>query len=305
MRRLCVALILLAAVGCGGSSSPPVSPSPSTASPIALTDFSGLWTGTYTFTTCTGERHCDLRIGTSQDFGLRLEQAGSGVHGLFTWSDFAAEISGDVRDDGSVTLSGEAPKASEKDWGMTVSRIALRLSPERALQGTIAYQTHPGLNLAEFAGSMAAEGQIGSTRREDLRAFVATVDGTWNGRFAIRGCTPPGGAPFCNPHEDQETAAVELSLLRSGDALTGTFVDGTRRVPVTGRILGNSISLSGETDAPESGSTTRVRIAGFDGTIDSLGRLNGKFVYEFLSPSAAPTFGETANAEMWQVVRVR
>ena len=50
---------------------------------------------------------------------------------------------------------------------------------------------------------------------------------------------------------------------------------------------------------------TRVRIAGFDGTIDSLGRLNGKFVYEFLSPSAAPTFGETANAEMWQVVRVR
>ena len=46
-------------------------------------------------------------------------------------------------------------------------------------------------------------------------------------------------------------------------------------------------------------------IAGFDGTIDSLGRLNGKFVYEFLSPSAAPTFGETANAEMWQVVRVR
>ena len=210
MRRLCVALILLAAVGCGGSSSPPASPSPSTASPIALTDFSGLWTGTYTFTTCTGERHCDLRIGTSQDFGLRLEQAGSRVHGLFTWSDFAAEISGDVRDDGSVTLSGEAPKASEKDWGMTVSRIALRLSPERALQGTIAYQTHPGLNLAEFAGSMAAEGQIGSTRREDLRAFVATVDGTWNGRFAIRGCTPPGGAPFCNPHEDQETAAVEL-----------------------------------------------------------------------------------------------
>ena len=99
MRRLSVALILLAAVGCGGSSSPPASPSPSTASPIALTDFSGLWTGTYTFTTCTGERHCDLRIGTSQDFGLRLEQAGSRVHGLFTWSDFAAEISGDVRDD--------------------------------------------------------------------------------------------------------------------------------------------------------------------------------------------------------------
>jgi len=262
-----------------------------------------MWTGTY-YTGCTGERHCGLRIGTAQDFGLRLEQSGSRVHGLFTQWEFAAELSGDVRDDGSVTLTGEAPQASEKDSGMTVSRIALHLSAERSIQGTIAYQTRLGIQFAEFNPGMAAEGEIVSVRRDDLRSFAAIVDGKWTGRFAIRGCTPAGATRSCYPHEDREAPPLELTLVRSGDTLAGTFVDGAQRVPMTGRIIGNTMSLSGEAEMPVSGGASRLRIAGFTGTIDSLGRLTGTFTYELLYPAAAPTLGETANAELWQVVRV-
>ena len=304
MRRPCAVLMLLAAVGCGGGSKTPASPSPTPASPTAFADFSGMWSGTYKYTSCTGERHCNLRIGTSQDFGLRLEQTGSRVHGLFTQWAYAAELSGEVRDDGSVTLSGEAPKASEKDTGMTVSGIVLRLSADRLIQGTIAYQTHSAIQFTEFTPGLTAEGEIASVRRDDLRAFVAIVDGKWSGRFAIRGCTPPGGAPYCNPHEDREAPVFELTLTRSGDSLSGTFLDGPRRVPLTGRIAGNSVSLAGEIDTAEAGGVSRFRITGFNGSIDSLGRLSGTFVYEYLSPPASATFGETATAELWQVVRV-
>jgi len=305
MRHVGVAVLAIASVlsGCGGSSSVPSSPSPGPSS-AAATDFTGLWTGSYKVTSCGGQRHCDLAVGTLRDFGLRLGQTGSRVRGLFTQMGFAAEISGDLRVDGSVVLSGEARRASQKDSGMTVSRIVLRMSGDRTLQGSVAYEIQPGVLFEEFAGAPSGEGEIATVRRDDLRAFVETVDGKWSGRFAIRGCTPPGGARFCNPHEDQEAPAFELTLARSGDSLSGTFVDGPRRVPVTGRIAGNSISLAGESDTAESGAGTRLRITGLNGSIDSLGRLNGTFVYEYLSPASAATFGETATAELWQVVRV-
>jgi len=301
LRRLCVAFLLLAAA-CGGSTSP-ASPTPTTAPPAAFADFSGLWTGSYNYTSCLGDHHCNLRIGTSQAFDLRIDQTGSRVRGLFTQWEFAAELSGDVRDDGTVTLSGEAPQASEKDSGMTVSRIVLRLSADRVLQGTIAYQTRSGIQYAEFSPGLTVEGEIASARREDLRAFVAIVDGTWSGRFAIRGCTPVGGSPFCTPHEDRETARLELTLSRSGESLSGTLAIGADRIPVTGRIAGTTVALSGETDVTASGGPGHVRVTSLNASIDSLGRLVGTFRYESVFPAAAPTSGETANAELWQVVR--
>lgn len=78
MRRSVVAIGLVLGA-CGGA---PSARSSTPASP-AVAQFAGLWSGSYKLTSCSGERHCVLYVGTSRTFELRLQQAGGHVEGLF------------------------------------------------------------------------------------------------------------------------------------------------------------------------------------------------------------------------------
>ena len=69
-------------------------------------------------------------------------------------------------------------------------------------------------------------------------------------------------------------------------------------------MSGSSITLSGESFTVVSGGTTVIRLTEWTGSVDALGRMRATFRYEFAYPFGAPTLGESATAELWQVVKV-
>jgi hypothetical protein len=301
MRKL-IAVTLLALAACSRTPSSPSTPAAPPPVPVALADFSGLWAGAFRLTSCTGERHCFILIGTQRPFTMRLRQTGAQVRGLFTASGYTADVSGAVLKDGSVELTGSGPAASAQDGSIRVPGVSLRLTPDRELAGTIGYETTPNPYGAEFALPASAAGDIVSATRTDLQIFAATVDGLWRGRSVIRSCVPTG--TYCYPNQKDEVVEVQLSLGRSGDAVSGTFRSGSLSVPVVGRIAGTSITLSGESSSASSGGSSSMRLTSWTGSIDEFGRMTGTFQYEYRYPAAAPTLGESASAELWQVLKV-
>jgi len=301
MRRLIVAASFVLAA-CGRTPSAPSTTPSAPLTPVAAADFSGLWTGSFRLTSCAGDRHCGILMGTTRTFTLRLRQSGSQVQGLFTQSIYAADVAGEVLKDGTVLVSGSAPAANTMDGSMRVTGLALRATPTRALEGTVAYETEPSAPAIGVEFRTTISGDVVSITRSDLQTFAAAVDGTWSGRFAVRSCVPPARSLYCYPYGDQEMVNLELSLTRSGDAVTGTFGSGSNRVPVSGRISGSSISLSGESLV--SGGTTVIRVSAWNGSVDGFGRMRGTFRFDFGYPSGAPTLGESAAAELWQVVKI-
>jgi hypothetical protein len=115
---------------------------------------------------------------------------------------------------------------------------------------------------------------------------------------------PANASAYCYPNEDQEVAEVRLSLTRSGDTLTGTFTSLSYSVPVTGRIDGTTVTLSGEALSPASGGSGLTRLSSWKGVLDEFGRMTGTFQFHFAFPSDAPTIGESATAELSQVLKV-
>jgi hypothetical protein len=301
MRRLIAAACLVLAACSRTPSSPSSSPSPAPVSPAAA-DYSGLWTGTYRFKTCSGERHCVLYIGTTRDFSLRVQQSGSRAHALLTLGGLAVDVDGVVGADGALTLSGFAPAAAVIDTAVGAN-LSLRMGPGRTLTGSIDYRTEPPARYLDVAGALVATTDIATVVHQDLAAFASAVDGTWSGRLLVRSCTPPAGGRNCYPTGTDEPATFDLTLARSGDTVSGTFASGPDRVPVAGRISGTSLSLEGETLTPASGGPSRTRVTGWQAALDGLGRMTGTLQYEYAFPFSAPVLGETAAVELLQVIK--
>lgn len=299
-RSFAVACLLLAA--CGGSPSAPSSQAPASPPVAAAADFSGLWTGSYRLTSCEGDRHCFVLRGTTRTFTLRLRQTGARVRGLVSVGDGVAEVSGDVLKDGTLVLSGSDPPATSRDGSMT-ARLELRMSEPGDLQGRVSYDTQPRPEDTDFLGPTRMVGDVVSVTRTDLGSFLNSVDGTWSGRVAVRTCAPMPGSPYCYPFTDQEVSSLELTLARSGAALTGTLRIGSARVPLSGSIAGSAVTLTGETLAPASGGPTLIRVSDWKGSIDEFGRMTGTFTYEMRHPSVAPTIGMSALMDLRQVLK--
>lgn len=299
MRHLVLtALVLL--VACGRSPS-----SPSTSSPVPVVSpasFAGLWTGTFRLMKCSGERYCQLDLGKTRAFTVRLRQSGAQVKGLFTQGIHAADLSGEVLKDGSVVLSGSTPASSIKESSMQVTGLALRLSPDQGLQGTLAYETQPDVVSAlNLPGS--GSGDIVSATRADLETFAAAIDGTWTGRFVIRSCTPSTGTLYCYPFQNQDLVPVLISLKQTADGVTGTLTPGSQTIPVSGHKTDTIVSLSGEGLSAVSGGSSLIRVSRWTGRVDEFGRMKATFQYEFAYPSGAPVLGESAIVEL-EVVKV-
>ena len=301
MRRPVIVMLLVLAACSRTPSSPSSSPSPAPVSPAAA-DFSGLWTGTYRFKTCSGERHCVLYIGTTRDFTLRVQQSGSRASALLTLGGLAVDVDGVVAPDGALELTGFAPSAALIDTAVG-AKLSLRMGPGRALTGTIDYRTEPPARYLDVAGALVATTDIATVVHQDLAAFASAVDGTWSGRLLVRSCTPPIGGRDCYPTGTEEPMNFDLTLARSGDAVSGTFAAGSARVPVTGRIAGTSLTLEGEALTPASGGPSRTRLTGWKAALDGLGRMSGTLQYEFAFPFTAPVLGETAAVELLQVIK--
>ena len=299
MKRIVLAVLAAACCSCGGGPTvPSTSPGASLAAP---TDYSGFWSATFRYTGCEGERHCVLRIGTTQPFTLRLQQNGARVHGVFTTWQYAVDVDGEVLKDGSIVLSGGAPAASDKDdaGAFTVTKVEALADGGGRLSGTLAYEIRPEGSATDYYSQMSVRGSIDTALRSDLQMLASSFDGTWTGRFVVRACDPIGTATRCYPYDEQETTPIEIAL----SGASGTVTIGPARVPVTATPAGSSIVLDGEVVIPQSGGGERIRIRHLTATRDAFGRMSGSFDYASEWPADAPTFGETAHAELWQVVK--
>jgi hypothetical protein len=267
-----------------------------------VAQFAGLWSGSYKLTSCSGERHCVLFVGTTRTFGLRLRQTGGHVEGLFVAGESAADVSGDVQKDGQLTLTGAAPAATVRDTSMT-AELELRVTADGVIAGSLLHETTGPPDYAFVYGAVRIAGEVVSATRSDLPSFALVIDGTWSGRAAVRSCAPVSPDPYCYPFLDQEISSIQLTLQRTGASLTGTLVLGAARVPVSGSVSGTSFTLSGETIAPASGGNSLERVSGFTGSVDEFGRMSGTLLYETAFPVVTPRIGESAHLELRQVLK--
>ena len=277
MRRVCIALALVTAAACGGGSSSPASPGPTTASPTAFADFSGYWSGTYRYLACVG-LHCSGPVDRQVPFSLRVRQAGSHVSAVFAIDQTSIEASGDVQADGSLSLSGSESTGGTAGVPET-SRLtapALRLDPALGLTGALRLDIQTLLN-GEPWSALYDGGMVSSVRR-DLDAYISDLSGTWRGLYRVRECGDAGSQPPCFPFRRDEVDRLELTLRVDGTSATGELVPDTARVPINGRAAGRSIELQGATEPTGVGGSIN-RVTGFSGTVDQFGRLNGKFTF--------------------------
>jgi hypothetical protein len=302
MRRLfAVTLFLVAA--CGRSPSSPSAPSAGPQpSPATFDAFSGLWTAKYKITACEWERHCVQYMGSQRSFNLRLVQSGSLVRGLFVEGMSVADVEGSVSTDGTLTMTGYTPPTSPRDGSFRITQITIRQGASPELQGTVAYESQPSPQNAGITLGMKATGEIVSATRSDLSRVALSADGTYDGMFVVRRCTPISTA--CYPTEADELAVLKLTVTQSGSTLSATYREGSNTVALNGTMNGRTIDLAGETTVDGGGgAATFVRITGWHGSLDAFGRMSGTFHLDVVSPISKPSVGGSADCELVNLVK--
>jgi hypothetical protein len=296
-------IVIFGAARCGGSPSAPSSPPGG-----AAVDFSGLWQGTVKYTQCTRLRHCFAKVGSSESFTVRVRQSAARVRAVFTISEYAVELSGEVLPDGSLDLTGSSSFVSDTtpdfDVAIAVKQFSIKLAAGTGLAGTLVYDIRANVDNSEIAVSPDAAtlgGDIVNASRRDLTMFASTLDGTWHGRFIVRSCVPFGA--YCYPNRVDDISLLELQFAQNGSEVTGTAKT-FGNMPITGQLSGRSLSITGETLSPASGGASSTRITAWNAAIDEFGRMSGTFEFSYAWPASAPVIGSTGRAELWQVVKM-
>ena len=259
---------LVLVVGCS-STQLPSSPTPNAAPIPAAANVAGNWSGAYTITGCEGQRHCSQLIGRSQPFYTRLTQLGEIVTGVF----LSIDVAGVVHPDGTVTLKGAAPPVSRYSPARELLRFSGHIDPTRGLVGSFEYQeTYPPTMEVGWPIKKTS-GHVSSTTRGPT-TDPSSFDGTWSGYLVNSQCTPTGWRD-CSPLSLNLDYPISLQLHQAGDSVHGVFDMGSD-IPVTGRIVGDRLTLDGATTT-ESGSI--IRITSWSATRDAVGRLSGSFSF--------------------------
>jgi hypothetical protein len=297
MRRLIIATVLVLAAACDRGPAGPFTPASPSPVPVPLADFSGYWSGTFNYTSCGGQRHCDLVPGRKDPFSLRLRQSGGRVTGVFSAAERVVDVSGDVQADGSVALTGSSATGGSKGIAAEYrfNAPALRLDPVFGLNGAVSFDTQTvGSSFEPATNAYAAT--IVSADRGNLDAFVSDLSGTWKGRFLVKGCSA-AGIPICSPFDLDEVETLNLNLSIAGDAVTGELTQVSLKVPLSGRVRGRTLELEGF--RPAAPGTMALRVTSFSATPDPFGRLTGTISYV-----AESSFRTTAyQFELVQVVK--
>jgi hypothetical protein len=267
MQRLLCLAALAASVAC--HSTPPTPTAPEAATPPATTPFAGVWAGEYRVTSTTGSGH---RPGTLVPFTLRLEQTGGDLRGNFQTESVLIDVSGIMDDNGIMSLEGSAPGLGRGDFvgAATLTKFRARLDPTSGLAGDLEYRLDRTAE-TRLGFRTVYTGDIASAQRTTKALLPVTFDGTWEGSFVVRACSPP-----CRPPFENEIGRFRLNLQQSGSNVTGLFWTGSVTEPaieVSGHVEGYRLVLDSSATDGRSG------ILEWSTERDRYGRMVGAFTY--------------------------
>jgi hypothetical protein len=276
---------IVLSVACGSPGQPPSS---------IGADFSGVWSGQFRFTQCSGDRNCIFFIREPQSFFLRLTQAASYVTGILGSDDLTVDLSGTVGPSGDLTLTRWRPAASAFDVSgeVQVTRFVLRPSPTTGLAGTLEYQLRFTSDQNRETNLIVRDADIVSATRGAPQTLTSSFQGHWKGRYVARGCTVVGW-PSCTGVDPDRTYIFDLSLTQVGTTVSGMFTvpqNVSRTIPVTGTVTKDVLILDGSARREVSGAFEINRVTSWTVT-DGFGRLRGSFRYVI---EVHWTFGELA-----------
>lgn len=283
LARLLAGSFALACLACSQSSTPAAPSSvPLSTSPA---DFSGIWQGEYRITTCSGERDCWFRVGTTRPYVLRLTQSGLLVTGVFEAFSFVVDVNGEVAQDGSLSLSGSRPSTGGYDGRgeVRVSGVTLRLDAQNGLAGDVAYSVDPPPGINDYpGGTLSHSGVVLSAARGPLPLVsptaLAAYEGTWSGTFVVDSCVFSGWAD-CYPEIRDGAYPLSLDLHVDAGGLVGELVLATTHIPVTASVTSTGLAVQGATSTVVSGGASATELRQWNTTRDVYDRLSGGFEY--------------------------
>src|SRR5262249_2191245 len=267
------AIVVVVSMGCGSPPAPSVTTTTSTTASttstttsVAPLSFTAVWQVTYRISSCIGDRHCGVFLGTTRTFVLRFQQSGDFVSGVvvirqesvdnaYYQGDLLVNVSGQLAGDGSLTVTGIKPAASQIDTSgeVVVRSLAIKQSSQGGLTGTLSYESrytvnqNPETAMTARAGDIIAAARTATMPIDDQNPF----QGHWVGRAMVRSCSsdvecPPTGS----------FVTIDLRLSQSGSSVAGTIGD---RITVSGMVSSHVLALQG--------SAPRQDVDGGDGTI--------------------------------------
>jgi hypothetical protein len=134
--------------------------------------FDGVWQIEYRITSCSGWRHCVLRVGKTQTILLTLSQTGKNVAGVITpivgvGGGFHVDVNGTVNDAGEMTLAGSRQLSVGWDYPLEfgLTQFEARQMRQGGMTGTFAY-TERGEPQGDFFGNALTTAEIVNAVRE-------------------------------------------------------------------------------------------------------------------------------------------
>jgi hypothetical protein len=235
-------------------------------------------------TSCGGERHCVLFIGTERDASLRVMRTGSTYTGVLTVYSQPVAVSGVMTPDGELTLTGRKTPAIAADLEIEVTALRVKLV-DGATTGVLEYVVR-GMPVGAWVfGDVRHAGQITSAQRvvDAARFDEAQFGGSWHGRFVVRQCSWVAWL-WCYPYEDDRVHFFQLDLTQTGNEVAGMFRLSPLEVPVTGRVTGGVLELTGEHTRVISGGSEVARLRSWSSRRDLFGSMTGTFSFELTWP---------------------
>lgn len=226
LRGLCLVGVLSAAA-CGGGSSSPTSPTPST--PTRVINVSG------------NLAFGDVPVGSSRDLSFTISNSGSAaltvtslsVSGGLVSQTAASWTSGQIQAGGSQVVTVRFAPTTAGSYSGTV---------------TVNGDQTSGTNTIAISGNAVS---------------VNTAAGAWGGSYVVERCDGTGSVQdiFCSANRGLfpvgSTLPIAMLLTQNGSSVSGTIAFGTITGSVTGTVSGNSLVLQG-TATSSGGVTTTI-----------------------------------------------
>lgn len=283
IRRGLAAIALLAVAACGSPTAPtpPVSTTgPSSTPPATTTTLPGVWAGYLWAMDCPAGYPC--RPETLVPFVLRISAAGPAVAALEVVEGSARsvvmDVTGVAQPDGAVLFTGHRGELRNDQAQIELRRLLVRLDSATGLSGEIDLRR----SYTTGGQNRSLEGRILSAAYQPFADLAARgVSGSWSGLAVVRACSG-----YCPVYQNEgDTMKLSLVVGQAGSSVTGQLLIANSMcnscwLPVSGRVTGTSVSLTSERHSFSALSGNVFHLQSFEGTIDQLGRIQGRFVLQ-------------------------
>lgn len=217
---------------------------------------------------------------TTIQFVLRATAGGPGYIGAFEaeaiGSNNIMDVTGAPQPDGSVIFSGTRGGIPGNSTTLELRRLLVRPDGAAGLTGDVDLWILSGSYKQHLSGSV-----LSASYQPLVSLPGQSVSGTWTGLAVIRACSG-----YCPLYQDPgDGVRISMVLGQNGGSLSGNvqftvFSCGGCWLPITGSASGAQVSLSSPLVTRTSAYGDRtLHLESFDGTVDDLGRISGRFVY--------------------------